>query len=99
MVRSETGLSDNFLNLKDILHLTSQRETAQEHTLLEVKSTVARTYIEVDSADGVIPLNLSQIRKLPPLVDTQKVHPCLWGLALLDDKVAFIVDLDVLTSG
>jgi len=86
------------LDLRGIFHLTPREETALPPAFLEVSGERGRTYISVDAAEGIISLNLSQIRKLPPLIDFHKSQPSLWGLALLDKEIIFLMDLDQLKT-
>ncbi len=66
---------------------------------LEVNGEPSPAVVSVDAVEGILSLNLAQIRRLPPLVDFHKAHSFLWGLALLDEKIAFLLDLDQLKTG
>ena len=92
----QTDSDVEVLNLREIFHLPPNEQTGFSPTFLEVSGGPGRTYVSVDSAEGIIALNLSQIRKLSPLIDLHKSHSFLWGLALLDEKIAFLLDLDQL---
>lgn len=85
------------LDLRDIFHLTPRAESDSPPTFLEVGGGQGRTFVSVDTAQGIHSLNLSQIRRLPPLIESHKSHPSLWGLALLGDEIVFLMDLDQLT--
>jgi chemotaxis signal transduction protein len=82
------------VDLRGIFHLTPKEEAALSPTFLEVGGERGRTYVPVDAVEGIISLSLSQIRKLPPLIESHKSHPSLWGLALLDKEIIFLMDLD-----
>ena len=84
------------VNLRDIFQMSPDTQTNDSNAVLEIKSQLGRTYIQVDTAEGTIALKLDQIKKLPPLIDSHKCHTAFWGLALLDEKVAFLLDLDQL---
>jgi len=86
------------VDLRDILQMSPHTQTNVSTAVLEVKSQLGRTYIPVDTAEGTIALKLDQIKKLPPLIDFHKSHPALWGLALLENGIAFLVDLDGMRS-
>ena len=87
------------VNLRDIFQMSSDTQTNDSTAVLEIKSQWGRTYVPVDTAEGTIALKLDQIKKLPPLIDFHKSNPALWGLALLDENIAFLLDLDQLKSG
>ena len=87
------------VNLRDIFQMSPDTQTNDSNAVLEIKSQWGRTYIPVDTAEGTIALKLDQIKKLPPLINFHKSHPALWGLALLDENIAFLLDLDQLKSG
>ena len=86
------------VDLRDIFRMSPHTQTNDSNAVLEVKSQFGRTYVPVDTAEGTVALELDQIKKLPPLIDFHKSHPALWGLALLDENIVFLLDLDQLTS-
>ena len=86
------------VDLRDIFKLSPDTRTNLSMTVLEIKSQLGRTYVSVDSAEGTTALGLDQIKKLPPLIDLHKSHAALWGLALLDNNIAFLLDLDRLET-
>ena len=67
--------------------------------LLEVQTGTGMEFVEVDMVEGLTRLDLSQIRKLPPLIGSQKTIRSFWGLALIGNRIACLVDLDHLRSG
>lgn len=82
--------------LRDIFQMSTDTQTNLPTAILEIQSRSGRAYVPVDKAEGTIALKLHQIKKLPPLINFHKSHPALWGLALLDDNIAFLMDLDQL---
>jgi chemotaxis signal transduction protein len=82
------------VDLRDIFQMPPDTQMNDSTAVLEVKSRLGRTYVPVDTAEGTIALKLDQIKTLPPLIDCHKSHPALWGLALLDENIAFLLDLD-----
>jgi chemotaxis signal transduction protein len=73
------------------------KETAAAHPcLLEVKTRTGMKFFEVDRVEGLTRLDLSQIRKLPPLIGSQKANRSFWGLALIGNRIACLVDLETL---
>ncbi|OQY46422.1 MAG: hypothetical protein B6240_07305 [Desulfobacteraceae bacterium 4572_87] len=82
------------VNLRDVFQISPETKTNDSATVIEVKSPLGRTYVPVDTAEGAIALKLDQIKKLPPLINFNKSHAALWGLALLDENIAFLLDLD-----
>ena len=84
------------VNLRDIFQMSPDTQTNDSTAVLEIKSQWGRTYVPVDTAEGTIALKLDQIKKLPPLINFHKSHPALWGLALLDKNIVFLMDLDQL---
>jgi len=84
------------VDLRDIFHISPDTQTNDPPAFLEVNSQLGRTYIPVDTAEGTIALKLDQIKKLPPLIDCHKSHAALWGLALLNKNIVFLLDLDQL---
>ncbi len=84
------------VNLREIFNLTPPVQTDGLNTVLEVRGASGRTDIPVDVAEGTIVLTLDQIKKLPPLIDSHKSHFSFWGLALLDEEIVFLLDLDQL---
>ena len=81
------------LNLREIFHMTSHTRTEGTAILLEVRTKSGPTHVPVDEAEGTISLGLDQIKKLPPLIDLNKSHAALWGIAILKKETAFLVDL------
>jgi len=81
------------VNLKEIFQMIP--DTPSE-TVLEIEHPRGQVDVLVDAAEGTINLNVDQIRKLPVLIDIHKSHPALWGLAILDEKIVFLLDLDLL---
>jgi CheW-like domain len=98
-VMSQINPDSQRVDLRDIFQMSPDTQTNDSTAVLEVKSQLGRTYVPVDSAEGTIALELGQIKKLPPLIDCHKSHTALWGLALLDENIAFLLDLDQLKSG
>jgi len=86
------------VDLRDIFQMPPHNQTNNSAAVLEVKSQLGRAYIPVDTAEDTIALNLDQIKKLPPLINFHKSHPALWGLALLENRIVFLVDLDRLST-
>jgi len=84
------------VDLRDIFQISPHTQTNNSTAVLEVKSQFGRTYVPVDRAEGTIALKLDQIKRLPPLIDFHKGHSALWGLALLDENIVFLLDLDQL---
>ena len=84
------------VDLRDIFQMSPCTQTNNLSAVLEVKTQFGRAYLPVDTAEDTVALNLDQIKKLPPLIDSHKGHPALWGLALLDKNIVFLLDLDQL---
>ena len=59
---------------------------------VEVRMETGTRPVRVDDVEGMTCLDLSQIRTLPPLIQAQKRRPYLWGIALVDDRVVYLVD-------
>ena len=95
-VMSQINPGSQQVDLRDIFQMSPRNQTNNSAAVLEVKSQLGQTYIPVDTAEGTVALNLNQIKKLPPLIDFHKGHPALWGLALLDEDIVFLLDLDQL---
>jgi len=93
---SQINQGSRQVDLRDIFQMSPHTQTNNSAALLELKTQFGRTYVPVDAAEGTVALNLDQIRKLPPLIDFQKGHSPLWGLALLDENIVFLLDLDQL---
>ncbi len=86
------------VSLRDIFHLPPN-DGDFSPAFLEVNGESGPAVISVDTVEGIVSLNLAQIKRLPPLVDFHKAHSFLWGLALLDEKIAFLLDPDRLQTG
>ncbi len=67
--------------------------------LLEVKTGTGMKFFEVDMVEGLTRLDLSQVRKLPPLIASLKANRSFWGLALIGNRIACLVDLETLEMG
>lgn len=75
------------------------KETAVARAnLLEVKTGTGLKFFEVDMVEGLTRLDLSQVRKLPPLIASQKENRSFWGLALIGNRIACLVDLETLRA-
>jgi chemotaxis signal transduction protein len=85
------------LDLKDIFPVPDTGGADLPPVFLDVAGLGHRLVVRVDAAEGVIALDVGQIRRLPPLIDAHKSHPCLSGLAVLEDRMAFLLDLHRLT--
>lgn len=90
----QTASKLDLLDLRDIFSAPSGEATDFPPVFLELLGGPGRRCIRVDAAEGIVTLNLTQIRRLPPLIDAHKSHASLCGLAILDEKIAFLVDLD-----
>jgi chemotaxis signal transduction protein len=86
------------VDLGKAFHVPEQTAVAR-HCLLEVKTGTGMTFFEVDRVEGLTRLDLSQVRKLPPLIGSQKSSSSLWGLALIENRIACLVDLETLRMG
>ena len=76
------------------------KETAASRPcLLEVKTGTGMQFFEVDMVEGLTRLDLSQVRKLPPLIGSQKTNRSFWGLALIGNRIACLVDIETLRMG
>ena len=84
------------VDLRDIFQMSPRTQTNNSTAVLVVKSQFGRTHVPVDTAEGTVALKLDQIKRLPLLIDSHKGHPALWGLALLDENIVFLLDLDQL---
>ena len=79
-------------------HVPKETSVARS-CLLEVKTGIGMEFFEVDMVEGLTKLDLSQVRKLPPLVGSQKSNRSFWGLALIENRIACLVDLETLGMG
>jgi chemotaxis signal transduction protein len=95
----QTASNGDLLDLRDIFSAPSGEATGFPPVFLEVVGGPGRRRIRVDAAEGIITLHLTQIKRLPPLIDAHKSHASLWGLAVLDETIAFLLDLDQLKRG
>ncbi|MFZ3047658.1 MAG: hypothetical protein WA151_17235 [Desulfatirhabdiaceae bacterium] len=86
------------IDLGKAFHVPKETAVAR-HCLLEVKTGTRMTFFEVDMVEGHTRLDLSQVRKLPPLIGSKKSSSSLWGLALIENRIACLVDLEILRMG
>ena len=80
------------------IFLLQEGAAVDRSCLLEVDTRTGLQLFRVDTAEGFTNLNLSQIRKLPPLIASKKMNPSFWGLALLENRIVCLVDLDNLKA-
>jgi len=86
------------VNLGKAFHVPQERAVARP-CLMEVKTGTGMKFFEVDGVEGLTRLDLSQLRKLPPLIASQKANPSFWGLAVIGNRIACLVDLETLGMG
>ena len=86
------------MDLGEAFHMPKETSAARS-CLLEVKTGTGMEFFEVDVVEGLTRLDLSQVRKLPPLIGSQKTNRSFWGLALIENRIACLVDLEILGMG
>lgn len=90
-------LGRNPIDLGKVFHVPKETAVARS-CLLEVKTGTGMQFFEVDMVEGLTRLDLSQIRNLPPLIESKKGDRSFWGLALMGNRIACLVDLETLKS-
>ena len=86
------------INLGKAFQVPQERAAARP-CLMEVKIGTGKKFFEVDVVEGITRLDLSQLRKLPPLIASQKANRSFWGLAVIGNRIACLVDLETLRMG
>jgi hypothetical protein len=86
------------VDLGKAFHMPKERAVTST-CLLEVKTETGMKFFEVDMVEELTRLDLSQVRKLPPLIASQKANRSFWGLALIGNRIACLVDLETLRVG
>jgi hypothetical protein len=80
--------------LRDVFPFPDPTEKGLQPVFLKICGKSPTRYMSADTAVGVITLQKEDIRKLPPLIELQKHQTALWGLALIGEEIAFLLDLD-----
>lgn len=63
---------------------------------LMIRAGTRRLLADVDSIEGLVTVTRTEVRPLPPLIAAQEIGKWIWGIALMQDKMAYLVHFDVL---
>lgn len=85
------------VDLRELLGLSSSEQTKGGEMLL-IRAGAQRFLAAVDSVEGLVTLDQSALRLLPPLVARQKIGEWVWGIALVEAEMAFLVSFEGLAS-
>lgn len=83
------------IDMGKVFHVPEETAIARS-CLLEVNTAIGAQFFEVDRVEGLTRVNLSQMRELPPLIGSQKANASFWGLALIGERIACLVDFETL---
>ena len=91
---SQSRKDFEIIKLRDIFPFPDDIEKGLQPVFMRVSAKSPPRYVSADTAVGVITLHKKNIKKLPPLIELLKLQTGLWGLALMGEEIAFLLDLD-----
>ncbi len=78
------------VDLEELLELPASEQT-QGRELLLIRVGAQRFLAAVDSIEGLVTLDRSALRPLPPLIAGERIGKWVWGIALVQAEMAFLV--------
>lgn len=89
--------SCSHIDLRKLLSLPPP-EQAQGGELLLIRAGTRRFLAAVDNVEGLITLAQAALRPLPPLLAGQQIAGWIWGIALVEREMVFLVSFEGLAA-